>query len=142
MKHSPNIINKNKAQCIRMQLITAKFPLFFSQASDCLNCTGGEYCGSYNLTATSGNCTAGYYCPQGEVAPTTYECIVGHFCPEGTTAPVLCPRGFYQDQVRQSTCTMCPAGYYCDNSLGVVVVNDTITCPEGHYCPQGRFDTF
>ena len=25
-----------------------------TQPSDCLNCTAGEYCGDYNLTATSG----------------------------------------------------------------------------------------
>lgn len=112
---------------------------FTLQVSDCLACTGGEFCGSYNLTATSGNCTAGYYCPQGEAAPTSYECTVGHYCPEGTTSPVLCPSGWYQDDLRQWTCKMCPSGYYCDNSLGVVVVNDSITCPMGHYCPQGMY---
>ena len=31
-----------------------------TQPSDCLNCTAGEYCGDYNLTATSGE----NYCGQ------------------------------------------------------------------------------
>ena len=33
---------------------------------------------------------------------------------------------------------MCPRGYYCDNSNGVVVINDTIQCPPGSYCPNGK----
>jgi hypothetical protein len=120
-----------------MFLNLSSYFMIILQASDCLPCTGGEFCGDYNMTVTSGNCTAGYYCPVGETAPTTYECTVGHYCPEGTTAPVLCPSGFYQDEVRKWTCKLCPAGYYCDSSYGVVVINNTITCPVGHYCPQG-----
>ena len=85
-----------------------------------------------------GNCSAGYYCPQGEITSTPNLCTVGHFCPEHTAAPILCASGYYQDQPGQWDCKLCPSGYYCDNSLGVVVVNDTILCPGGHYCPQGE----
>lgn len=65
-------------------------------------------------------------------------CSVGHYCPEHSAAPVICPSGWFQENQGQSSCDLCPAGYYCDNSYGVVLINDTIKCPEGHYCPPGE----
>ena len=85
-----------------------------------------------------GNCSAGYYCPQGQVAAAPFPCPAGHYCPEHTFDPILCPSGFYQSQPGMSECDLCPSGYYCDNTLGVVVVNDTVICPAGYFCPQGE----
>ncbi|RUS80256.1 hypothetical protein EGW08_011985, partial [Elysia chlorotica] len=112
-----------------------------TQPSDCLPCTFGEYCGDYNLTATSGNCSQGYYCPQGDITPTSFQCTVGHYCPEHTSTPILCPSGFFQDEIGQWDCKLCPEGYFCDSSTGVVVVNDTIKCQEGYFCPEGTSRT-
>lgn len=85
-----------------------------------------------------GNCSAGYYCPQGEMSDSPRLCSVGHYCPQHSAAPVICPSGWFQENVGQSSCELCPGGYYCDNSYGVVLINDTIKCPEGYYCPPGK----
>ncbi|XP_070552128.1 fibrillin-2-like [Ptychodera flava] len=108
-----------------------------TNVTDCIQCSLGEYCGDYNMTETSGNCSQGFYCPRGQNVDDPYECPVGHYCPEHAFEPILCPSGTYQDQAGQWTCKTCLAGYYCDNSQGVVVINDTITCPAGHYCLPG-----
>ena len=68
----------------------------------------------------------------------TFQCTVGHYCPEHTSTPILCPSGFFQDETGQWDCKFCPEGYFCDSSTGVVVVNDTIKCLEGYYCPEGK----
>ena len=86
----------------------------------------------------SGNCSAGFYCPEGEITPNRLPCTIGHYCPEGSSTPILCNSGEYQDQTQQSMCKTCPGGYYCDNSLGVVTINSSITCPTGYYCPAGK----
>ena len=85
-----------------------------------------------------GNCSAGFYCPQGEITDSNLPCWVGYYCPEHSHIPLLCPSGWYQDQPGKAFCKLCPGGYYCDNSFGVVVINDTVGCPEGSYCPPGN----
>lgn len=63
---------------------------------------------------------------------------MGHYCPGGMDSPVRCENGTYQDQVTQSTCKVCPAGYFCDNTVSIVVLdNSTTICPMGYYCPAG-----
>ena len=67
-----------------------------------------------------------------------FSCPVGHYCPSGTGAAIRCDNGTYQDQTTQPTCDACPAGYFCDNTMGIVVLdNDTTICPMGYYCPEG-----
>ncbi len=106
--------------------------------TDCVLCSYGEYCQDYNLTMTTGNCSAGYYCPQGERTPNPYPCPIGHYCTEHTYDPFLCPSGTYQDYAGQWDCKICPEGYYCDNSVGVVNITDAIKCPAGFYCLSGK----
>lgn len=36
-----------------------------------------------------------------------------------------------------SACDLCPAGFYCNATLGPVVTYDPYVCPEGYYCPNG-----
>ncbi|CAH1789581.1 unnamed protein product, partial [Owenia fusiformis] len=105
--------------------------------TDCLACSLGEYCASYNLTQTTGNCSAGFYCPQGEITDNPHPCPMGYYCPEATYDPFICDSGWYQDNTGQSDCKLCPEGYYCDNSNGAVVINETVTCPAGFFCPPG-----
>ncbi|XP_062603182.1 uncharacterized protein LOC134264959 [Saccostrea cucullata] len=108
--------------------------------TDCKNCTGGMYCPGSGEELPAGNCSSGYYCPQGQssATPPAYNCPVGHYCPGGMDSPVRCENGTYQDQVTQSTCKVCPAGYFCDNTVSIVVLdNSTTICPMGHYCPAG-----
>ena len=67
-----------------------------------------------------------------------FSCPVGHYCPAGSEAPVRCENGTYQDQTTQWTCKICPAGYVCDNTMGIVILdNSTTVCPMGMYCPAG-----
>ncbi|XP_064629299.1 uncharacterized protein LOC135488586 [Lineus longissimus] len=105
--------------------------------TDCLQCDAGEYCGEKNMTATSGNCTAGFYCPPGQSTASPFKCPVGHFCPEHSHTPILCPSGQYQEEEGRPGCDPCPAGYYCDNSHGVVNISKDVLCPAGYYCPTG-----
>ena len=51
--------------------------------------------------------------------------------------PVICEAGYYQDEIGQSSCKVCPSGSYC-------LYNTTtpVECPPGSYCPDGtRFGT-
>lgn len=66
------------------------------EISDCIDCTGGEYCYSRGLSAPQAQCKAGYYCPEGSDESSAEECPAGYYCPIGSTAPTICPRGTYQ----------------------------------------------
>ncbi len=50
--------------------------------------------------------------------------------PESCTLPVLLTKNFIVWQ-------LCPGGYYCDNSNGVVNITDAVKCPAGYFCPPG-----
>ena len=95
------------------------------------------YCSGSGNTIPTGNCSAGYYCPGGQDSPTPVglECTTGHYCPSGSPSPIRCPSGNYQDDIGQSECKGCPAGYYCDNTNAPVVLYNNSACPEGFYCP-------
>ena len=59
----------------------------------------------------------------------------------GSFEPQICENGTYQNEIGQSSCKECPAGYFCDNTLAPVVLNYTGLCPSGYYCPPGtRYD--
>ena len=61
--------------------------------------------------------------------------LPGHYCPIGSDDPIRCTSGTYQDELGQSTCKVCPIGYYCDNVQDPVVLYNNSSCPEGYYCP-------
>lgn len=120
--------------------------LGLEELNQCTQCTGGYYCDATNLTAPSGPCSPGYYCTSGVNVATPSsghlgiggECPTGHQCPGTTSVPENCAAGFYQDLTTQSSCKICPSGYFC-------VANSTTythqICPSGHYCPTGtRFN--
>ncbi|KAL7831753.1 hypothetical protein AOLI_G00293010 [Acnodon oligacanthus] len=105
-------------------------------------CQAGYYCPSGSsepIPCPSGTfCNAtGYWCPPGQTDDLALPCPVGHHCPPGSPAPVLCPSGTYQDKQKQANCTICEAGFYCDESFGVGNLSVLQPCPKGHYCPKG-----
>ena len=100
----------------------------------------GEYCPGVGRELPAGNCTQGYYCPgaQNTSTPIPYACPIGHFCPWGSGEPIRCENGTYQDETTQYECKACPAGYFCDNTMDIVVLDNTTTvCPMGYFCPEG-----
>lgn len=78
--------------------------LGLTDASFCLQCTGGRYCDVTNLTAPAGDCSPGYYCTEGVNTPTPTGnhtgtggiCPQGYKCPGATVLPEGCPAGTYQ----------------------------------------------
>lgn len=116
--------------------------------SDCLECPPGYYCNSpgktwSELTGLSstyfGQCTAGYVCSGGSTTPTPTDnivgkiCPVGSYCPTGTVTEIECTTGYYSPNTGASSCTICPAGTYCD----APGMSSTNTCRAGRYCPAG-----
>lgn len=106
--------------------------------SDCVLCTPGMYCDGNGNNEPDGYCSAGWYCPGGQddSMPTGYNCTMGHYCPVGSSAPLRCASGSYQDELGQSNCKGCPAGYFCDNIMDPVVLYNDSYCPMGYYCPE------
>jgi len=50
---------------------------FQGDASDCQQCTPGQYCDGVALTAPNGFCPPGYYCPTGTKGAQDYQCPRG-----------------------------------------------------------------
>lgn len=111
--------------------------------SECTPCTAGSYCTNTGLSDVEGDCYAGYYCQSGSVLGTTVPrptvvgielnyCTYGQYCITGSSEPTECDGGYYQDELRQSTCKDCPAGYYCETGTGDF---SALVCPAGYYCP-------
>lgn len=110
------------------------------RASDAYYCSAGfvkdnKYCRP---------CYPGKYCPDGAneyscTATTNYSpggkssCIS---CPASTECNIFsyidCTEGFYISAASGGTCTVCPAGYYCQANVKTI-------CPAGTYQP---FDGF
>ncbi|XP_040182619.1 signal peptide, CUB and EGF-like domain-containing protein 1 [Rana temporaria] len=113
-----------------------------SSHDSCLACPPGQFCKGEALSLISGNCSAGFYCILGAAVEspangsTGAPCPKGHYCPTGAAAPLPCGNGFYQDLERESSCKICPAGFYCNiTELGGSVTPQP--CPAGHFCPKG-----
>ena len=106
--------------------------------SNCQLCTDGMYCAGSGNNLPDGDCDQGYYCPAGQesATPAGLQCTQGHYCPTGSYEPLRCPSGTYQDEAGKWFCKGCPAGYYCDNTKGPVVLFNSSECPTGHFCPE------
>ena len=116
-----------------------------SNETQCLPCTIGSYCGSYNLTTPEGPCDAGYYCLEGSdtatpdtgYTGTAGPCPEGHYCPANTGVPLPCPRGTFSNQTHltiSSECTDCNYGTYCAEEG---LIEPTAPCWGGFYCLRG-----
>ena len=67
---------------------------------------------------------------------TQFECTKGNRCPlTSLKTQDPCPVGTYQDEKRQSSCKLCPAGRIC-NSLKTI---NPSPCPKGIICLLGKF---
>lgn len=106
--------------------------------SECLNCTGGEFCNETSMTKTAGKCDAGYYCPGRSTSRQEIICPEGNYCPIGTQKPQPCPEGTYSNGTKltdSSECTPCTPGWYCDSTGHVT---PKAQCDPGYYCPKGQ----
>lgn len=118
---------------------------------DCVKCTAGNFCGSGASSPTA--CTAGSYCPTLGLSAVFAPCPAGYRCPAGTANPIPCGQGF-TSAVGATTCSACPAGYYCElaatatpqacfagtycsGGKGEEPDFTNNPCPRGYYCPAG-----
>ncbi|XP_072282810.1 uncharacterized protein [Pyxicephalus adspersus] len=113
-----------------------------SSPDSCLACPPGKFCKGEALSSISGNCSAGFYCVMGASVESPSDgstgalCPKGHYCLSGATVPLPCRKGFYQDLEGESSCKICPTGFYCNTTeLGGSVTPQP--CPAGHFCPTG-----
>jgi hypothetical protein len=94
-------------------------------------------------------CPAGYNCNEEGISEfQLYSCSLGYFClpnalnsATGATYPYVslhkCPLGYYGTKTRLTSydsCTICPAGFYCDPSISSTSPQG---CSSGNYCPEG-----
>ena len=112
-----------------------------TEEANCRPCTPGYFCDGVGLVRETGLCAPGFYCPEGQStdSPQDYICPRGFECPVGSAEPLVCARGYYQEDMNQPDCDLCPSGKYCDpfelnNVTGVITPED---CPMGYYCPFG-----
>jgi hypothetical protein len=105
-----------------------------ASASQCILCPSGYYCGSYNLKAPTGLCPSGLYCGNGSFEGVS--CPTGSFCVSGAIAPTACPPGTFQNLPGQSSCSECPAGFFCPQGV-ISYGGGAYDCPRGYYCLNG-----
>ena len=115
-------------------------------STSCKICPVGHRCSL--ITAAPMKCSEGYYqdqigqtsckrCKGGEYNVQTGRstkcdiCPVGHRCSFITSAPMKCSKGYYQDQIGQTSCKRCKGGEY-NVQTGRSTKCDI--CPVGHRC--------
>lgn len=103
--------------------------------TDCISCTPGYYCEGLANTKPTGECADGYYCPGGAYNAVQNETKPGYYTTLGSSNPSPCSPGTYNDAYRQTSCKICPQGYYCPNSGMASFIG--FPCTAGHYCPIG-----
>ena len=76
-------------------------------ATACLTCPAGSYCGAAGQAQPSGACPGGYFCVAGSEAAAAAgtACPRGHRCPAQIPDKVKCPPGSYQPEAGKETCT-------------------------------------
>ena len=87
-------------------------------------CPSGYYCsegtklptsceaGKYSAAGAKSDddcveCIAGYYCVIGVNTAYLYDCPVGHYCPAGEFQPKKCPKGTYNERIKQTSVKAC-----------------------------------
>ncbi|CAK8677709.1 unnamed protein product [Clavelina lepadiformis] len=105
--------------------------------ANCTKCTPGFYCEDPAQTGVTEECNAGFFCPEGSSVGNNMQCEAGYQCPVGSPDQVLCDSGYYQNEVQQASCKICPAGFYCDINDGPIPDYTLYECPLGSYCING-----
>lgn len=59
-------------------------------ATECLDCTAGNYCESFGAIAVTGLCQKGYYCEVKSTVKNPKICTVGNKCPDGAASQTAC----------------------------------------------------
>lgn len=126
-----------------------------SVIEDCLLCPNRSYCPRGSSAPLA--CPAGYFCPSGTRAAHRHPCPAGTFspagskldasecslCPKGayclpgSTQPTLCPAGTFLPEYGGwgvQSCYPCEPGWACPHQG---MVNLTVPCATGFYCPRG-----
>ena len=106
--------------------------------TDCIDCLAGYACTSSGMhTYLTTPCAAGFYCSTGSKTdkPFGKHCLAGYSCPSGSSSMLPCSSGTYQDQIGQSSCNLCPKGFYCPTQTSII--DSSIACPAGYFCPTG-----
>ena len=99
-------------------------------------CPYGTFSADGDMTCTP--CTAGRVCAIGATDDATV-CPQGYYCLSGS-APVPCPpgtSGVAAGQTGPAGCEQCAAGSFCEREGSQSGTSDVVTCPAGHYCPEG-----
>ena len=104
-----------------------------SSISDCENCPAGTFCAGSANTEPTGFSKEGYYTHEGSSSSTQYEAPPGYFTKTGASDPSPCLPGTYNPSSVQTSCLVCPAGFYCFNYSTITPV----ACPAGKYCTEG-----
>jgi len=84
-------------------------------------------------------CKEGYLCGEGLKIATPVgltngdKCVKGKYCSGGLIHDMVCPDGFYSNEVGLAVCTTCPSGNYCDASIKA----DPIPCIKNSNCDLG-----
>ena len=132
-----------------------------SNVNQCIECDAGMYCESAGLTAPTGPCDAGFYCTIGNSVSNPHNlsecnnqegsgaisdtedlvlvqvggiCSPGSYCPRNSSQPLPCLPGTFANSPQQSSCELCPKGYYCEQGTSDYTM---FPCPIGHYCVEG-----
>ena len=138
--------------------------------SACAACPAQYYCDETGMVNynTNKRCAAGYICGGGadsaypveytSSGSGNYKCPKGQYCVQGSTSGVNCGTGYFQNSYGQSSCKLCPPGYYCTSTgrtspqgncaAGYMCYEGATTnsptdgvtgavCPIGSYCPTG-----
>ena len=79
---------------------------------NCSECAPGKYQDEYGAKSCK-DCAEGQYrTSDAKRLSSCISCERGHFCISSNSKPALCPRGYYQDQVDQTSCKVCSANEY------------------------------
>nr|XP_047130962.1 uncharacterized protein LOC100202447 isoform X1 [Hydra vulgaris] len=103
-----------------------------------IKCIEGYYCPE--LTGDPILCPGGFYCSNGTDTPKI--CEFPYYCPPGSSSPQICNLGYKALAISGNrtshdiACMICPAGFY-GNEISRL---SCLECPEGYICPQGTED--
>ena len=107
-----------------------------TSTASCTTCPASYYCIGEVRDGVSGTCKAGYYCPAGSATERQNAAAPGYYTLAGAGVQTACGAGSYSANYASTSCSKCPAGYYCTSSTNQGVFTD---CPAGYYCPEGSY---